>query len=48
MANMSVTELTFQSEMLELKLDAPLNMLIMFVTELKSHLEMSEVKLDTP
>jgi hypothetical protein len=42
------TKLTFQLEMSELKLDAPLNMYAMFVTRPTSHPEMSELKLDTP
>jgi hypothetical protein len=43
---MFVTELTFQFEMSELKLDAPLNIHAMFVTRPTSHLEMSELKVD--
>ena len=42
-----VTELTFQFDIFELKLDArwntPSNMLFMFVTKLTSHFERSEV-----
>jgi hypothetical protein len=45
---MFVTELMSQLEILELKLEAPWNMLLMSVTELTSHLEMSELKLDAP
>ena len=48
MLAMSVTELTFQFEISELKLDAISNMPAMLVTELTSHLEMSELKLDAP
>jgi hypothetical protein len=44
----SLTELTSHFEMLELKLEAPWNMLLMSVTELTFHLEMSELKLDAP
>jgi hypothetical protein len=48
MESMLVTALTFQFEMSELKLDAPLNMDCMFVTAPTFQFEMSELKLDFP